>query len=60
MKKLFVVTYKKECNPYIHHYQNSNRNIGTRIFANREEAKSFADNVEVLSIRNEVGQRISL
>ena len=55
-----VITYKKASNPNISRFQNQVRGIATRIFKTEEEAREFAKTVEVISVHDKTGKRISL
>lgn len=55
-----VITYKKASNPHISHFQNEVRGIASRIFKSIEEAREFAKTVEVISVYDKTGKRISL
>lgn len=55
-----TITYKKTSNPNISRFQNQVRNISSRIFASVEEAREFAKTVEVISVYDKTGKRISL
>ena len=55
-----VITYKKASNPNISRFQNQARGIASRIFKTEEEAREFAKTVEVISIHDKTGKRISL
>lgn len=55
-----VITYKKATNPNISRFQNQVRGKASRIFASVEEAREFAKTVEVISVYDKTGKRISL
>ena len=54
-----TVTYKKASNPNISRFQNQVRGIATRIFTTEEEAREFAKSVEVISVHDKTGKKIS-
>ncbi len=55
-----VITYKKATNPNISRFQNQVRGKASRIFTSIEEAREFAKTVEVISVYDKTGKRISL
>ena len=59
MKELYIVVYNRY-NPYITYPQNANKRIGSKVFKDRDEAKAFADTVNVDCVLNAIGQTITL
>ena len=59
MKNLITVYYKKNHDGKTTLYQNQKRNVASRIFTSKEEAKEFIKNVEVINIYNYMGNKIT-
>lgn len=54
------ITYKCEPNPNKTYFQNQNRYVKVKTFIDINEAKAFAEKVEVVRIWNGCGKRIAL
>jgi hypothetical protein len=54
------VTYKRPYNPYRTYWQSQRRDIGIRSFKDVEAARAFAQTVDVVSVFNNVGKKITL
>ena len=59
----YVVTYRTEINLEKLNstiYQSQPLNLNSRIFLNIDEAREFAKTVEVVSVWNSIGKKVSL
>jgi hypothetical protein len=60
MKTLITVYFKKEHNGKTTKFANQNRNVASKCFKTIEEAREFAQTVEVINVYNYVGNKIAL
>lgn len=58
MKNLVTIVYAKEHNPHVTNFRNETRNTRSRIFTSLEEAKRFADTVEMLHAFDGIGKAV--
>ena len=58
---MYTVFYKRDSyNPYRTYFQNANRFVGSKSFANIEEAKEFANTVSEPRVYGPTGKKITI
>lgn len=60
MKTLITVYFKKEHDGRTRKARNQNRNVASKCFKTIDEARAFAETVEVINVYNYVGNKIAL